>query len=94
MNQTKTQFIEGVKLALDVIWGHRLRSALVILGVAVAVATLMGMVTILSGLSNKTWRKSGISGNPAAFRPRLFPYENPALRWLRINVHQENSRWT
>ena len=62
MNQTKTQFIEGVKLALDVIWGHRLRSALVILGVAVAVSTLMGMVTILSGLSHKI-EQDVIGGN-------------------------------
>ncbi|MBT5875231.1 MAG: FtsX-like permease family protein [Candidatus Latescibacteria bacterium] len=53
MNQPKTQFSESVKLALDVIWGHKLRSGLVILGVAVAVSTLMGMVAILSGLSSK-----------------------------------------
>ena len=62
MNQTRTQFIEGVKLALDVIWCHRLRSVLVILGVAVAVTTLMGMVTILSGLSNKI-EQDVIGGN-------------------------------
>ncbi len=44
---------EGVRLALDTLVGHRLRSSLVILGVAIAVATSMGMVAILSGLGRK-----------------------------------------
>jgi putative ABC transport system permease protein len=44
---------EGGRLALGALVAHRLRSALVILGVAIAVATLMGMVAILSGLEAK-----------------------------------------
>ena len=44
---------EGVRLALGTLVEHRLRSSLVILGVAIAVATSMGMVAILSGLSSK-----------------------------------------
>ena len=73
MNQSRTQFIEGVKLALDVIWGHRLRSALVILGVAVAVSTLMGMVAILSGLSNKI-EQDVIGGNTVVLEIRKFNF--------------------
>jgi len=53
MNEPRTKLIESVKLALDVVWTHKLRSVLVMLGVAVAVATLMGMVSILSGLSDR-----------------------------------------
>lgn len=53
MNRIGSPFKESVRLALDVIWSHRLRSGLVMLGVAVAVTTLMGMVSILSGLSNR-----------------------------------------
>ena len=53
MNQSQTKLIESVKLALNVVWTHRLRSILVMLGVAMAVTTLMGMVSILSGLSNR-----------------------------------------
>jgi len=39
--------------ALDVIRGHKMRSGLVILGVAIGVATLMGMVGIVAGLGEK-----------------------------------------
>ncbi len=45
--------IEGIRLALETLISHRLRSTLVILGVAIAVATSMGMVAILSGLNAK-----------------------------------------
>jgi putative ABC transport system permease protein len=44
---------EGVAQAFAVIRGHRMRSALLILGVAIGVATLLGMVTIVTGLSQK-----------------------------------------
>jgi putative ABC transport system permease protein len=46
-------FAEGGRLALDALLAHRLRSSLVIIGVSIAVATLMGMVAILSGLEAK-----------------------------------------
>jgi putative ABC transport system permease protein len=45
--------VEGVRLALDTLVQQRMRSSLVILGVAIAVATSMGMVAILSGLGEK-----------------------------------------
>jgi putative ABC transport system permease protein len=45
--------VEGGRLAFGALYAHRLRSSLVILGVAIAVATLMGMVAILSGLEAK-----------------------------------------
>lgn len=44
---------ENFRIALDVIWAHKLRSGLIILGVAIGVAALMGMVSILLGLSQK-----------------------------------------
>ncbi|MFN0007988.1 MAG: ABC transporter permease [Planctomycetota bacterium] len=50
---TAAHLVEGARLALDALLAHRLRSSLVILGVAIAVATLMGMVAILSGLEAK-----------------------------------------
>ncbi len=45
--------VEGMRQALETLRDHRLRSLLVILGVAIAVATSMGMVAILSGLKQK-----------------------------------------
>lgn len=53
MRLTRHQLVEGLRLSLDVLRAHRMRSGLVILGVSVAVATLMGMVATLSGLSRK-----------------------------------------
>jgi putative ABC transport system permease protein len=44
---------ENLAIALDVIWAHKLRTSLIILGVSIGVASLMGMVSILLGLSDK-----------------------------------------
>jgi putative ABC transport system permease protein len=44
---------DQIGLALETMLGHRLRSALLILGVAIGVATLMAMIAVLSGLGNK-----------------------------------------
>ena len=44
---------ENLIIALDILWAHKLRSALIILGVSIGVASLMGMVSILLGLSAK-----------------------------------------
>ncbi len=46
-------FRESVKMGLDVIRTHRLRSALLVLGVAIGIAALMAMVAILAGLGEK-----------------------------------------
>ncbi len=44
---------ENFFIALDVIRAHKLRSSLIILGVAIGVTALMGMVSILLGLTEK-----------------------------------------
>jgi putative ABC transport system permease protein len=50
----KTSLIrENLAIAMDVIWAHKLRSGLIILGVSIGVASLMGMVSILLGLGEK-----------------------------------------
>jgi putative ABC transport system permease protein len=43
---------ENLGIAVDVIRTHKLRSGLIILGVAIGVASLMGMVSILVGLQD------------------------------------------
>ena len=47
------QIREGVLQALQIIVGHPLRSFLLIVGVAIGVATLLAMITIVSGLSGR-----------------------------------------
>jgi len=50
-NRSGTNLIrENLGIALDVLFTHKLRSALVILGVAIGVSSLIGMVSILLGL--------------------------------------------
>ncbi len=44
---------EGVRQAFQIIRGHRMRSTLLIVGVAMGVATLLAIFTIVSGLSGK-----------------------------------------
>jgi len=55
MNSRKSSGLirENLFIALDVMRSHRLRSGLIVLGVAIGVASLMGMVAILLGLGEK-----------------------------------------
>lgn len=46
-------WIENLRQALEVIRTHRLRSGLLILGVAIGVTTVLAMVTVMSGLGKR-----------------------------------------
>ena len=46
-------WVENLKLALDVIRTHKMRSGLLILGVAIGVTTVLAMVTVMSGLGRR-----------------------------------------
>jgi putative ABC transport system permease protein len=47
---------ENLWIAFDVLMAHKMRSGLIILGVAIGVASLMGMVSILLGLGEKIYQ--------------------------------------
>lgn len=47
---------ENLKIAVDVLRTHKLRSGLIMLGVAIGVASLIGMVSILLGLKDSITR--------------------------------------
>ncbi len=55
MNEDRSQGLikENLSIALDVLRAHKMRSSLIILGVGIGVASLMGMVSILLGLGEK-----------------------------------------
>jgi putative ABC transport system permease protein len=55
------EVLEAVREALNILRGHKLRSGLVILGVTIGVASLMGMVATLAGLEK--FLAQSISGN-------------------------------
>src|SRR5271165_5147461 len=45
--------IDNFRLALGTFWGHRLRSALTLLGIVIGVATVVSMMALLEGLRRK-----------------------------------------
>ncbi len=55
------EVLEAMREALNILRGHKLRSALVIIGVMIGVASLMGMVATLAGLEK--FLAQSISGN-------------------------------
>ena len=92
MNSGRLHWQEGVAQALRTIRGHRMRSALLILGVAIGVTTLVAIYTIVSGLSGRIRddivsanqpyiyisRDSGIGGGDTADKLRR-PHLMPEL---------------
>jgi putative ABC transport system permease protein len=46
-------FADNFRLALGTFWGHRLRSALTLLGIVIGVATVVSMMALLEGLQRK-----------------------------------------
>jgi len=55
--RSKALVYENFVIALDVLRVHKLRSGLIVLGVAIGVASLMGMVSILLGLGDMITRQ-------------------------------------
>jgi putative ABC transport system permease protein len=53
MNSARLDVKDAVRQALRTITGHRMRSSLLILGVAIGVTTLLAIYTIVSGLSGR-----------------------------------------
>jgi putative ABC transport system permease protein len=53
MSNRRGLIYENVVIALDIVRAHKLRSGLIILGVAIGVASLMGVASILLGLKEK-----------------------------------------
>ena len=50
------------RLALGSFWGHRLRSALTLLGIVIGVATVISMMALLEGLQRKVNADLGALG--------------------------------
>jgi putative ABC transport system permease protein len=55
---------ENVKQAVGIIRAHRMRSGLLILGVAIGITTILMIVTILSGLSRKIYHDMASANRP------------------------------
>lgn len=68
-------FVETLKLALSAIWTHKLRSFLTLLGMIVAVATFMIVLSVLQGFNAYVDEKiAGIGSN--SFTVRRFSFDD------------------
>jgi putative ABC transport system permease protein len=68
-------FAETLKLAFDAIWAHKLRSFLTLLGMIVAVATFMIVLSVLQGFNAYVDEKiAGIGSN--SFTVRRFSFDD------------------
>jgi putative ABC transport system permease protein len=74
MNNARLDVRDAVRQALRTITGHRMRSALLILGVAIGVTTLLAIYTIVSGLSGRI-RADVVSSS----RPYLYVSRNSGV---------------
>jgi len=58
---------ENFSQAFEVVRAHRLRSGLLILGVAIGIATVLMMVTVLNGLTGKIYRDMASANRPYVY---------------------------
>jgi putative ABC transport system permease protein len=58
---------ENVAQAVEVMRAHRMRSTLLIVGVAIGIATVLMMVTVLSGLSKKIYEDMASANRPYVY---------------------------
>lgn len=67
----RNMFGENVRQALGIIQAHRMRSGLLILGVAIGITTILAMVTVMSGLVRKINKDLEASSKPYLFVTRF-----------------------
>jgi len=76
----KQVWVENFKQALDVIRTHKMRSSLLIVGVAIGVTTVLAMVTVMSGLSVRVQEDIISSNKPYLFISRFDPFADEETR--------------
>jgi putative ABC transport system permease protein len=62
---------ENVNQAVDIIRAHRMRSGLLILGVAIGITTILMIVTVLSGLSRKVYLDLAAANRPYLYMTKF-----------------------
>ena len=86
------QLKEGIVIALQSIWGNKLRSFLTILGVLIGVASVIGMVSLIEGFKLcRTGRNRGDGVEFDFYRP-LRSRSGLGVNWMRRNATVNRSR--
>jgi putative ABC transport system permease protein len=76
--------VDNFRLALHTFWGHRLRSALTLLGIVIGVATVISMMALLEGLQRKVNADlAGLGAN--GFQLQKWPAGFGQYDWDKIN---------
>jgi putative ABC transport system permease protein len=73
-------WVENLKQALDVVKKHKLRSGLLILGVAIGVTTVLAIVTVMAGLGKRVEEDIISSNRPYLMVTRFDPFEGGGNR--------------
>ena len=76
----KQVWVENFKQALDIIRTHKMRSSLLIVGVAIGVTTVLAMVTVMSGLSVRVQEDIISANRPYLFVSRFDPFADEETR--------------
>jgi len=85
---------ENIAQAVEVMRAHRMRSALLIVGVAIGIATVLMMVTVLSGLSKKIYQDMASANRPYIYAQKFdFVVEDEGAEnlWLRPDFTREDA---
>ncbi len=85
---------ENIAQAIEVMRAHRMRSALLIVGVAIGIATVLMMVTVLSGLSKKIYQDMASANRPYIYVQKFdFVVEGDDQEnlWLRADFTREDA---
>ncbi len=64
---------EGTRIAIEVIWSHKLRSFLTVLGVVIGITSVVGMVSLIEGLNTSMSQQIQSLGSNVIYVSRLRP---------------------
>ncbi len=85
---------ENIAQAVEVMRAHRMRSALLIVGVAIGISTVLMMVTVLAGLSRKIYQDMAAANRPYVYAMKFdFVVEGEGSEnlWLRPDFTPEDA---
>src|SRR3989442_13843985 len=90
-------FLESVKLALDTLRSHKLRSFLTLLGVIISVTTLIAVVSVIEGMNRYIGERVANLGSNSVTITR-FGVITSAKAWIeaqkRRTITMDDDDWT
>ena len=82
------QLKEGIVIALQSIWGNKLRSFLTILGVLIGVASVIGMVSLIEGFNSAVQGEIEGMGSNLIFVARY----GPGVNWGELDEEERHRK--